>query len=338
MAYNGEDLTLDPLYLQTKSYDARADRKWFADIASEGVVNAGDFAVTVGAGTMTITCAAGKAWILGSDQPDQGMYRVYQSTAKSFTVPASDPTKPRIDTVILRIFDHLMDGSGLYKGRLEIVPGTATTGATLGNLTGANALTALTDSSLSLIVLAYILVPAAASSLTDSATNRLDARGRATLGSGYMVSNAPDLTSINASIATLQSGHFTGNLYANYGGAGEMRLASNKALYFDSGSSNYIYESSDGVLSTGGRLVVAGMDVARTPYGAQTHMEWGIATIGGGGTSGVTFTDAYGGAPKVVTANGGAVGDWPGGIGTTGFTLHNDGTAQDCQWIAGGLD
>src|SRR5436190_12702743 len=132
--YNQVLMDTDPLYLQTKSYDARADRKWFADIASPGPVAAGDFNVTVNAGTMVLAIAPGKAWLLGGNVTDQGMYRQYQAVAKNVTVPNGSGAAPRIDTVIMRVMDNTIDASGFNETRVEVVPGTPTGGATLANL------------------------------------------------------------------------------------------------------------------------------------------------------------------------------------------------------------
>lgn len=191
MAYNGVDLAIDPLYLQPKSYDARADRKWFADLISAGVVSAGDFNVTYSGGTLVLNVAPGVAYILGGNIADQGMYRQYVSAQVQVTCPAADGSNPRIDTVILRVFDNAADASTLNKTRAEVVPGTATAGATLANLNGKANLAAMTDASQSYIILAYILVPTAAVVLTNTATNVLDVRKLARVGSGVAGGGGP---------------------------------------------------------------------------------------------------------------------------------------------------
>lgn len=184
--YNQTVLTPDPLYLQPKSYDARADRKWFSDIASPGVLSPIDYAVTVPGSPvgLTLNVAAGVAWILGGNIADQGLYRQYIAAATTVIAPAAHASLPRIDTVILRIMDTAADASGFSEPRIEVVPGTATSGATLANLNGKNPLTALGEASKSFIVLAYVLVPGAATVFTNTATNVLDGRTRARLGSG----------------------------------------------------------------------------------------------------------------------------------------------------------
>src|SRR5580765_1939123 len=128
MAYVQQILSPDPLYLQPKSYDARADRKWFGDIISAGVVGSGDYAVTAVSGNMVITVAAGVAYILGQNIADQGMYRQYVPSASTLTVTNNASGNPRIDTVILRALDTAADSSTFSECRIEIVPGTPTSG------------------------------------------------------------------------------------------------------------------------------------------------------------------------------------------------------------------
>lgn len=186
MSYNGYDIAGNPLWLDSASYDAKNDRRWFADIANAGVLASGDFAVTVTPATMTLNVAAGRAWVGGLNVTEQGTYRVYASAGGTITVPAASGVAPRIDTVILRVFDDASDASGFNKARVELVPGTPTGGTTLGTLAGAASLTALTDASKSVIVLGYVLVPQSAVALTNTATNVLDGRTRARVGSGNL--------------------------------------------------------------------------------------------------------------------------------------------------------
>lgn len=179
--YTQAVLSPDPLYLQSKGYDARSDRKWFADLASAGILNAGDYLVSW-TSAMGISIAGGVAYILGQNVTDQGMYREYTPNTTALTVTAAHATLPRIDTVILRVMDNANDGSGFDECRIEIVPGTATTGATLANALGAANLTTLGEASKSVLPLAYVLVPAAAVAL--SAANLRDLRTRLSVGLG----------------------------------------------------------------------------------------------------------------------------------------------------------
>lgn len=126
-----------------------------------------------------------------------------------------------------------------------------------------------------------------------------------------------------------------GNIVANQGLGGEMRLSSNNALYFDSGGSNYLYRPATGQLATGGLLQSQGMFVQRHPYGTQRHMESGTGTTSGNYLS-VTFTTAFSSAPNVVpTGNSHYATALNGAPSTTGCSIVN-GTDGQIWWIAEG--
>jgi len=205
--YTQAILSPDPLYLQPKSYDARSDRKWFADLISAGVLLSGDYAVTATTSNMNISVAAGVAYILGGNIAEQGMYRQYTNTATVLTVGANASGNPRIDTVILRVMDDAADLSTFNETRIEIVPGTPTSGATLANLTGKANLATLGENSASTLPLAYILVPNGASSLT-TAGNVKDARIRASVGNGLASGGTLIGATVEWNSATPPSGGF----------------------------------------------------------------------------------------------------------------------------------
>lgn len=199
-----------PVYLQTKTYSAKDDRKPLADVITPGVVGTGDFLVSWTSG-MGISIAAGIAYIAGQNVADQGNYRQYMATAATMTMGASDPTNPRIDQIILRVCDGDSDSSGAYEGRIEIIPGVATSGANLTNLTGAASLTTLADGSKSVLRLAYVLVPAAA--VTIASADLKDARVPSSIGgnipranfSGGLTVGSAGITFADASVMTTAS-------------------------------------------------------------------------------------------------------------------------------------
>lgn len=190
-AYNQVVLTPDPNYLQAKSYSAQSDRKWFRDIASPGVQQDTDFALTL-LGGMSLRLSGGVAWILGQNVADQGIYRQYVAGNSDITANASDPANPRIDQIILRMMDNAHDGSGFNEGRVEYIPGLASAGATLANRTGAKDLQALAEASKNVLLLYDILVPAAASSITGGNTARRVFKS--VVGRGSFEGNPPVLT------------------------------------------------------------------------------------------------------------------------------------------------
>lgn len=178
---------LAPEFLQTTKYAAQRMRQMMATgaIIQEGIVNKGDFAVAQrGAGAnMSVDVAAGDAWVLGDNTARQGLYHVGNDGTINVAVPAAHATLPRIDQVVLRIYDSTVIGGEKDLAAIEVVSGTATAGATLSNLTGAAALPA------SAIRLAYIVVGAAVVKVeTANLGNLVDPRrGLA----GYPAAGAP---------------------------------------------------------------------------------------------------------------------------------------------------
>ena len=83
--------------------------------------------------------AAGAAWVQGDDTARQGLYHQVNDAAVTGLVAAGHATNPRIDQVILRIFDSSVTGVS-DTPTLSTLAGTATGGATLDNRTGAAAL------------------------------------------------------------------------------------------------------------------------------------------------------------------------------------------------------
>lgn len=118
-------------------------------------------------------------------------------------------------------------------------------------------------------------------------------------------------------------------------------------------SDTTLYRSGVGVLTTDTRLQVSGMDVQRSPYGNQRHIESGSSALSGinafGGntvTATISFTSAYSAAPRVaisqVGPSTGGLNAWVSGVSTTGFTINvvnnagGDGQSVTVHWIAEG--
>ncbi len=174
MAYTEYIFPLPPNFAAGASgarigYTPQNDRQAIGDLLSAGVISApttitGDFAVTWASGMM-VAIAAGSAYVPGLNVTNQGLYRVLKSSLQNLTIGTADATKPRIDQIVIRVFDHEMDASNKWEARVQVIPGTATTGATLDNRTGAANLTTLTEGSKSVLLLADVLVPAGATVL-----------------------------------------------------------------------------------------------------------------------------------------------------------------------------
>lgn len=133
----------------------------------EGVSGLPDYRVTQKASgaNMSVDVAAGIGWVRGDTSTRQGLYHVVNDATVNVAITTADSTDPRIDQVILRIYDDSYDGSGNFEATLEVLAGTPTTGADLDNRDGA---ASLPDSAM---MLADVLVPASATSITDSDIN-----------------------------------------------------------------------------------------------------------------------------------------------------------------------
>lgn len=134
-----------PRFLQTKTYSAKLLRDVFLDAPIQnGVVNTGDLMVTQRAAgaNMSVDVAAGSAWVKGTSSARQGIYNVYNDATVNLALVSANPTNPRVDQIILRVYDSSDGGSAQDLGAVEVVTGTATAGATLTNRNGAAVLPA----------------------------------------------------------------------------------------------------------------------------------------------------------------------------------------------------
>lgn len=134
------DLALPPLYLPIDlAYGADELGLPWKDLLREGVVGSGSFAVTQrGAGAdKSVDVAAGAGWVQGDDDATaQPIYRARSAATVNLAVAANTSGQPRVDRVVLRIYDATFAGS-TSKAALEILQGTPTGGATKENATGA---------------------------------------------------------------------------------------------------------------------------------------------------------------------------------------------------------
>jgi hypothetical protein len=131
-----------PWPANARTYDAEFIRMMMQAILShsgaEGIAGAStDLAATPGS-NLVINVAAGRAFVKGDDRSTQGSYFCYVDTSKSVTAAAAHATNPRIDRLVLRVYDADVSGAST-KWEVELVQGTPTAGATLSNLNGAAA-------------------------------------------------------------------------------------------------------------------------------------------------------------------------------------------------------
>jgi len=126
-----------------------------------GLVAASDLQITAAVSGLKVEVAAGEVYVPGSSSATQSGYYVRNSATATLTFGAADGTNPRIETVIARVKDKAYTGTEDL-AEIAFVAGTATAGATLSNLNGKGAVPA------SSYVLGYVLVPAKATSLTNT--------------------------------------------------------------------------------------------------------------------------------------------------------------------------
>jgi hypothetical protein len=165
----------------------------------EGVVGASDLMVVQrGAGAnQSVDVGTGFAWVQLDTGTRNGMGHVTNDAVANVTVTAANGTNPRIDQIILRWNDtSIPTGSGNVP-TLEVLTGTATSGATLANRTGAAALPN------DCLRLADLLIPAL--STTISNTQIRDRRPWARGAFARVVRTAGNLTTTSASMVQLSS-------------------------------------------------------------------------------------------------------------------------------------
>lgn len=132
-------------------------------ISSEGIATSTDLAVSQrGAGAnMSVDVAAGQAYIRDDHTGGGGYYTAAWTAVENVAIPAAHATLPRIDRVCVRVRDNYY-ADGANDITLYVVQGTATSGATLTNLTGVGTVPG------SSLLLANVLVDAAASSIVTA--------------------------------------------------------------------------------------------------------------------------------------------------------------------------
>lgn len=164
-----------PNFHQAKTYTARSTRQALQEMTGrvEGVDLESDLKVVQrGAGAnMSVDIGIGDCFVQGDTVARQGLYHGYSDAVENRAIGAAHATLPRIDRVVARIYDTVDIASATDELKLEVVAGTATSGATQDNLSGAAAVPA------NALSLATVLVPAAASSITQIRDKRAWSRG-----------------------------------------------------------------------------------------------------------------------------------------------------------------
>lgn len=189
-----------PRFLHTQRYDAADFRRVVLDSdVQQGVLGATDLLVSqTGAASMNLLVAAGAAWVRGTTSTRQGLYNTYNDANVQVNIGANSSGNPRLDQVILRIYDSTdTPGSNQDIAAIEVLPGgTASPGVTLNNRLNAAVLPANS------LLLADVLVASGAVSIANAVIRdrRVWARGFYQQAMG--VTSAPTSSSV-ASPGTL---------------------------------------------------------------------------------------------------------------------------------------
>lgn len=150
-------LTGDFVSGQATTFQRLRDLVQMLEGIQEGVVGAGDCKVSQHlAGNMSVDIAAGDFWVQLDTGTRPGLGHGYNDSVANPAVTAAHATLPRIDRVGIQWNDaNLAIGTGGNIPTFRVIAGTATSGATLDNLTGAAAIPN------DFLLLADLLIPAA---------------------------------------------------------------------------------------------------------------------------------------------------------------------------------
>lgn len=131
-----------PEFLQTQTYSAIRVRETFKHAGVQhGVWGATDLKPTQRAAgaNMSVDIDDGWAAVLATSAGNSGLYHV-QNTADNVEIGTANPTNPRVDQVVARVYDSTHGTDLADEAELLVLPGTPAVGATLANRTGAAAL------------------------------------------------------------------------------------------------------------------------------------------------------------------------------------------------------
>lgn len=274
-------------------YSAITVRRALSAGLQEGVVDSGSLKVTTGSSGLNLSIAASTgdgAYVLGDSVASQALYYVApHSGAITETATAADATNPRIDTVILEALDDTHAGGGSNLGRVRIVAGTPTAGATLENRSGAPSLPT------SAIRLADILVPALFTGPFVNATHIRDRRPWARGAFWRGIRTAGNLTISSASYSEMDSTNmkprlecsgaplrmmFHGSIeHGTAGGRVDLRPQMDGAV-IDSMTDLYTMQ-----IDTANGDAIANLGYTFTPTAASHQFGWAFKTASGTATA-----------------------------------------------------
>lgn len=199
-------LHLPPSWLQNGSHPAENDRLTNQALwATTGVINTASMAVTANSPVgMSVIVADGWAAIVGTTQPDMGVYVAYNDAPVTLTITTASPTLPRKDLICVTVNDSFYSGA-LDNVIYQVIAGTP------------NASPVIPATPANSIALAEVLVGAAVLSINSG--NITDLRVEVTTN---VPSNPGDITSVTA-----------GTGLSGGGSAGAVTLSINTAVTAD---------------------------------------------------------------------------------------------------------
>lgn len=116
---------INPQFLDSLTYAAKADRQILRDFITEGILTSTALQVTESdTPAMSVKVAAGVAFVQNDSGTDRGHYRIYNDAAVTKTIAASDPSNPRKDRVIAQVYDAIDIGGSDNKWQIEVLTGT----------------------------------------------------------------------------------------------------------------------------------------------------------------------------------------------------------------------
>lgn len=118
------DISIPPTWLQNRVYPARIERMMLSKyFQSPGITVSTALRVQAqGTPNMTVTVAAGDAWVAGNQVSNQGYYHVVNDSIVTVSIPQSN-TSARTDIVVIRVYDSEYSGS-FNTAQIEVISGS----------------------------------------------------------------------------------------------------------------------------------------------------------------------------------------------------------------------